>query len=242
MVLCIKRWLKSRFLQLMSSSPATVDITSLKVVKSASSSEAAQSTAAILTLNISHFDPPRDGFVIIYIVRTPSRSSSIASSGMHGSDGDNDDDETPNDSGSSAFIDAVTYPGKRNISLLSSQLSSSSTIAVAMYVVAVDTGSRVRHVCVCYNGNACKRTCYIVLHFFVNGITTTPPYANGSLHPLDYRRHHALPPPPPPYPSCRVSHRHIFQGSKNKLFSRLLPSLMCLKHFIAICAPAPPII
>ena len=150
-----ERRLKSRVLQLMSSSPATVDIASLKVVKISSSSEASQSTAAIITLNISHFDPPRDGFVIIYIVRAPSRRSSISSSGLHGSDGDDDDEEAPNDSGSPAFIDAVTYPGESSIPLVP-QFSSSSKITVAMYVVAFDTGSRVRHVCFCYNGNACN--------------------------------------------------------------------------------------
>jgi hypothetical protein len=202
----------------MSSSPATVVITSLKVVQPSFSSEAAHSTAAILTLNISHFDPPRDGFVIIYIVRAPSRSSSISSSGMHVNDGDDDDDETPNDAGSPAFIDAVTYPGESSTPLVS-KFSSSSKITVAMYVVAFDTGSRIRHVCVCYNGNACKRNCYGVLPFSLNVITTTQTHTNGSPHPSDNRRHYTLPPPPPSYPSRRVSHRHIFQGLQNTLFS-----------------------
>jgi hypothetical protein len=86
-------------LQLMSSSPAAVSILSLKVVRS----ESAIATA-ILTLNITNFHPPQDGFVVIYMVR----SSAGASLAQHHVD----DDIGVSDAGTPTFIDAVTYPGR----------------------------------------------------------------------------------------------------------------------------------
>ena len=84
--------------QLMSSSPASVSIVSLKVARSQSAI-----ASAILTLNITNFHPPQDGFVVIYMVR----SSAGASPAQHHAD----DDLGVSDAGIPTFIDAVTYPG-----------------------------------------------------------------------------------------------------------------------------------
>jgi hypothetical protein len=103
----------------MSSSPASVAIASLKIKKTSSlppsSSAAEVSSSAILTLNISNFDLPRDGFVIVYMIHTPSASILNAflhdMGDVHVNDGDDDDAGKASDPGLPTHVDAVTYPG-----------------------------------------------------------------------------------------------------------------------------------
>lgn len=83
----------------MSSAPASVKISSLEILKPNSRHEEADdSTAVILTLSITNFDVPRDGFVIVYLVRTADAAASA-------------DDEPSSDTAPPTFVDAVTYPG-----------------------------------------------------------------------------------------------------------------------------------
>jgi hypothetical protein len=79
-------------MQLMSAAPAAVSITSLRIEKSPSDAAAA---SAVLTINVSNFRLPLDGFVVIYCVRAPSAL----------------DDDSAAYGRPHEFIDAVTYPG-----------------------------------------------------------------------------------------------------------------------------------
>jgi hypothetical protein len=102
----------------MSSSPASVSIVSLEIIQASSlprsSLAALESSAAFLTLNITNFDLPRDGFIIVYMIRTPPASTSHATS-HDGGDvdvGDDDDDAgRASDPGLPTHVDAVTYAG-----------------------------------------------------------------------------------------------------------------------------------
>ena len=88
----------------MSSSPASVAISSLEIVKPHSRHQRANndSTLAILTLRITNFGMPRDGFVIVYLVRALDTAASA-------------DDEPSSDTAPPTFVDAVTYPGTVSI-------------------------------------------------------------------------------------------------------------------------------
>jgi hypothetical protein len=78
-----------------------VSILSLNIVRPSSASSSG--ATALLTLNVSNFQLPEDGFVIIYAVQPRSTSHSHAQGGT--------DDDIAASAGSSQFIDAVTYPG-----------------------------------------------------------------------------------------------------------------------------------
>jgi hypothetical protein len=78
----------------MSSLPAAASITALHVSKSPAE------PSVLLVLNVTNFQLPRDGFVIVYMIKPPAAISGAA-------DGDEGLDPL-----SRTFIDAVTYPGK----------------------------------------------------------------------------------------------------------------------------------
>ncbi len=80
----------------MSSAPAAVSITSLNTVQTSSQSQSA--TSVILTLNVTNFRLPQDGFIVVYAVH-PSTVPRAH------------DDDSAASNGLQQFVDAVTYPG-----------------------------------------------------------------------------------------------------------------------------------